>query len=98
MTPKQKELLVEALQSDYVSLKGSGEHAAVKAMHRKGWITSDYSVNRSTITQEGKDALRLHSKPAEIFDNILLIDGRPVARIINGQTQRLEEFLADQDL
>ncbi|WP_353645701.1 hypothetical protein [Mesorhizobium sp. WSM2239] len=93
MTPTQKELLVKGLLSDWAPLEGSGQYAAARSMSAKGWINQQWSVNRNTITQAGKDALALNSPPVEIFDGLLLKDGRPIARILPGQLHLVEELI-----
>jgi len=100
MTPKQKELLIRAQTSNYVHLDGSGEHAAVRAMCRKGWVKSEWSIDRDSITHEGWDALKHYSRPVEFFSlygwTYLLRHSRPIATITN--VPEMEKLLANSDL
>ncbi|ESY35709.1 hypothetical protein X748_13920 [Mesorhizobium sp. LNJC386A00] len=78
------------------------EYSAIKAMHRRGWTTEEWSIGRETVTLDGIAALEANSKPIEIFQAnfryLLLIKGQPVAEVLPGQRQKMEKLLADTGL
>ncbi|RWP44349.1 MAG: hypothetical protein EOR04_05350 [Mesorhizobium sp.] len=101
MTPKQKELLIRAQLTDRLFPQG-GEYHTAAALWRKGWVFDAWSIGRDNITPEGFAALEHESPPIEIFQvgfsEILLVKGQPVARILDGKRNQMENLLANPGL
>ncbi|MBN7759732.1 hypothetical protein JYP52_01170 [Nitratireductor aquibiodomus] len=101
MTPKQRQMLIRALMTERLYPRGS-EYRTIQTLHDKGWCRDRWTIGRSSITQDGLDALQQKCRPTEIIEvgylHILLINGLPAATVLPSQVSTMRQFLADQNL